>query len=130
MPYLHISSIMRLDKNMDNTANINKKQGCDFMRKQYQRASLTVEAEKYEIGKSMEDGFQPWAEIITNGWISSEGLLQVTRKDGIIVCPFIQNRRGLIFIHEGDYIIYEEDGERHCCGGDKFANRFREIPQE
>lgn len=97
------------------------------MRKTYSRASLVVEAEKYEVGKGLEDGFQPWAEVITNGWIVSEGLVQIEREDGVIVCPFIQNRRGIIFIREGDYIIYEEGGERHCCGGDKFDNRFKEM---
>lgn len=100
------------------------------MRKKYLRASLTVEAEKYEVNKGMEDGFQPWAEVITNGWIVSDGLIQVTLENGRIVCPFIQNRRGIIFIREGDYIIYEDGGERHCCGGDKFLNRFSEIPQD
>ncbi len=97
------------------------------MRMRYIRASLTVEAEKYEVGKGMEDGFFPWAEVITNGWIVSEGLIQVEREDGTIVCPFIQNRRGIIFIREGDYIIYEDGGERHCCGGDKFGNRFKPM---
>lgn len=100
------------------------------MRKKYTRASLIVEAEKYEPGKSMEDGFQPWTDVITNGWIEPEGLLKVTHEDGIIVCPFIQNRRGVVFIHEGDYIIYEEGGERHCCGGDKFSSRFCEMPEQ
>lgn len=95
------------------------------MKKQYIRESLIVEAQKYELGKEMEDGFMPWAEVITNGWIVSEGLVQVKRDDGVIVCPFIQNRRGIIFIRENDYIIYEEGGERHCCGGDKFDNRFK-----
>lgn len=99
------------------------------MRKQYKRASLSVEAEKYEVGKGLEDGFQPWAEVITDGWIISEGLVQIEREDGVIVCPFIQNRRGIIFIREGDYIIYEEGGERHCCGGDKFHNRFKDMTE-
>lgn len=97
------------------------------MRKKYQRASLNVEAERYEIGQGMEDGFQPWAEVITNGWVVPDGLVKITDEHGIIVCPFIQNRRGIIFIRENDYIIYEDGGERHCCGGDKFDNRFREI---
>ena len=49
------------------------------MRKKYLRSSFSVEAEKYEPGKNMEDG----------------------------------------------YIIYEEGGERHCCGEDKFSTRFK-----
>lgn len=97
------------------------------MRKKCQRVSLNVEAEKYEIGKGLEDGFKPFAEVVTNGWIVSEGLIQITDNKGVVVCPFIQNRRGVIFIREGDYIIYEEGGERHCCGGDKFSSRFREM---
>lgn len=97
------------------------------MRKKCQRVSLNVEAEKYESGKGLEDGFKPFAEVITHGWIISEGLIKITNEQGIVVCPFIENRRGIIFIREGDYIIYEESGERHCCGGDKFTERFQEV---
>ena len=95
--------------------------------KTYLRASLEVEAEKYEVGKGMEDGFELFSKVVTNGWIVSEGLVQVTRPDGNVVCPFIQNRRRVIFIRKGDYIIYEAGGERHVCGEDKFANRFKPL---
>lgn len=95
--------------------------------KQYSRTSLTVEAEKYVPGHNMEDGFIPWAQIITNGWVVSDNLLRITRPDGTVVCPFISNRRGMIFIREGDYIIYEKDGERHVCGADKFSHRFTPL---
>ena len=97
------------------------------MKKSYQRASFLVEAEKYEPGKGMEDGFCLWTDVITKGWISTDGLIKISRPDGSVVCPFIQNRRGMIFIREDDYIIYEEGGERHCCGGDKFHLRFQET---
>lgn len=95
--------------------------------KKYRRVSLNVEAEKYEPGKGMEDGFSLWSDVITNGWIVTDKLIKITRDNGEVVCPFIQNRRGVIFIRTGDYIIYEEGGERHCCGEDKFANRFKEV---
>ena len=81
--------------------------------KKYLRASLEVEAAKYEQGKGMEDGYELFSKVVTNGWVVSEGLVR------------IQNRRGVIFIREGDYIIYEQSGERHVCGEDKFADRFR-----
>ncbi len=97
--------------------------------KKYNRISLPVEAIKYEPGKALEDGFKSWTEVITSGWISTENLIQITRPDGLVVCPFIQNRRGLIFIREGDYIISEEGGERHCCGQDKFESRYKEITE-
>ena len=97
------------------------------MRSKYKRASLDVEAVKYEPGKDLEDGFESWTKVVTNGWISAEGLIKVTQADGRVVCPFIKNRRGMIFIREGDYIIYEEGGERHCCGKDKFSSRFTPI---
>lgn len=93
----------------------------------YLRASLEVEAAKYEQGKGMEDGFELFSKVVTNGWVVSEGLVQITRDDGVVVCPFIQNRRGVIFIREGDYIIYEAGGERHVCGEDKFADRFTPL---
>lgn len=33
------------------------------MRKKYLRSSFSVEAEKYEPGKNMEDGFEPWTKV-------------------------------------------------------------------
>ncbi|WMC91917.1 hypothetical protein [Kineothrix sp. MB12-C1] len=97
--------------------------------KKYERESLIVSAEPYELNKGMEDGFELYMKIITNGWLSSENLIQITRPDGTIVCPFIQNRRGIIFIREGDYIITENDNERHVCGKDKFFNRYKPIDE-
>ncbi len=99
------------------------------MSKKYERASLIVSAEQYQINKGMEDGFELYTKVITNGWITSDNLIQITRPDGSIVCPFIQNRRGLIFIREGDYIITEGDNERHVCGADKFHKRFKFIEE-
>ncbi len=95
--------------------------------KKYLRASLEVEAAKYELGKGMEDGFELFSKVVTNGWIVSEGLVKVTRPDGNVVCPFIQNRRGVIFIRENDYIIYDGGGERHVCGQDKFPLRYQPL---
>ena len=44
------------------------------MGQKYKRASLNVEAVRYELGKDMEDGFESWTKVVTNGWISTEGL--------------------------------------------------------
>jgi len=95
----------------------------------YKRAALEVVAAKYEVGKGMEDGFQSLSKIVTNGWINTENLVKVQKDDteGHIVCPFISNRRGLIFINEGDYIIVDGDDERHVCGGEKFHDRYSPI---
>lgn len=97
--------------------------------KKYERSSFEVEAIQYEVGKGIEDGFMPWSSVVTNGWIVTDKLVKVTREDGIVVCPFIQNRRGIIFIREGDYIIKEMDEERHACGSDKFSERYLEIQE-
>lgn len=91
------------------------------------RASLEVEVVKYEHNKYLEDGFELWTKVVTNGWISTDNLIKVTRPDGAVVCPFIRNKRGVIFIREGDYIITENDGERHVCGESKFNKRYKEI---
>lgn len=99
------------------------------MANRYERASLLVTAEQYELNKGMEDGFELYTKVVTNGWITSDNLIKVERPDGSVVCPFIQNRRGVIFIREGDYIIREGDNERHVCGADKFALRFRLIEE-
>ncbi len=95
--------------------------------KKYKRAAIEVEAREYEMGQGMEDGFESWTKVVTNGWIATEGLVQITQEDGRVVCPFIRNRRGIIFIREGDYIVYEDGGERHCCGKDKFHDRYHPI---
>ncbi len=99
------------------------------MKTRYERASLIVDAEQYELGKGMEDGFELYTKVVTNGWISHDNLVQFTRPDGAVVCPFIRNRRGIIFIREGDYIITEGDHERHVCGADKFSKRFMPVKE-
>ncbi len=97
------------------------------MAEKYIRASFEVEAEKYETGKGLEDGFMLWRDIVTNGWIVTEGLVKITREDGSVLCPFVSNSRGLVFIREGDYIITEEGNQKHCCGGGKFADRYKRV---
>lgn len=94
--------------------------------KQYKRTSLLVEAAQYETGKEMEDGFRLYSQVITNEGLTLDGLVKVEREDGSIVCPYVRNRRGVVFIREGDYIICEE-GEKHVCGEDKFRQRFEEV---
>lgn len=98
-----------------------------FMGKKYERASLIVDAEAYEPGKGLEDGFELYTKVVTNGWISPDRLFKFTRPDGSIVCPFIRNRRGIVFIREGDYIIVENDNERHVCSAEKFPLRFTPV---
>lgn len=93
----------------------------------YQRLSFEVDAIQYEFGKGIEDGFELWSTVVTNGWVNTDRLFQITKDDGKIVCPFITNRRGNIFIREGDYVISEQDGERHVCGADKFHDRFKPL---
>ena len=95
--------------------------------KQYKRAPLTVTAAPYEIGKGMEDGFRLYSQVITNDGLVVEGLVKLEREDGSIVCPYVRNRRGVVFIREGEYIICEDGDEKHVCGEDKFRQRFQEI---
>jgi hypothetical protein len=95
--------------------------------KKYTRIPLDVVAEKYELGKGMEDGFQSLSKIVTHGWINTDKLVKVDKGEGHIVCPFISNKRGLVFINEDDYIIVEGDDERHVCGSEKFATRYSPL---
>ena len=91
------------------------------------RICLESTVVKYEVGKGMEDGFAAWTDIVTQGWIVTDFLVKITRDDGIIVCPYIKNRRGYTFIGEGDYIIMDTDGSKHVCGADKIWNRYEKI---
>ncbi len=93
----------------------------------YLRAPLEVEATLYELNKGMEDGFELWTDIITRSCINNQKLIRVTRENGSIVCPYIENRRGRSYIQDGDYIITEMDGNRHVCNGSSFPNRFTPI---
>lgn len=91
------------------------------------RVSLAADVIKYEIGKGMEDGFAPWSEVVTQGWIVTDFLMKIKKDDGKIVCPYIKNRRGYTFIGEGDYIITDSDGTKHVCGEDKIWKRYEKI---
>ena len=71
------------------------------------RVSLDANVEKYEYGKGMEDGFEKWSKVVTQGWIVTDFLIKITQDDGTIVCPYIKNRRGYTFIGEGDYIVLQ-----------------------
>ncbi len=99
------------------------------MKKKYTRAALTVTAQQYEVNQGLEDGFELYTKVITNGWISPDNLVHITRPDGAVVCPFIQNRRGVTFIREGDYIIFDDNGECHVCGEDKFPQRYQPVEE-
>ena len=72
----------------------------------------------------LEDGFELLSDVITKQWFVTAKLIQTTREDGSIVCPYISHRRGKTFIGEGDYIILDDDGTKHVCGGDKIFQRY------
>lgn len=91
------------------------------------RTPLEAEVVKYEIGKNMEDGVELWSDVVTKGWIVTDGLVKIQKENGNIVCPYIKHRRGRTFISEGDYIILESDGTKHVCGEDKINIRFEKI---
>jgi len=93
----------------------------------YLRAPLEVQAELYELNKGMEDGFELWTDIITRSCINNQKLIKVTRENGSIVCPYIENRRGRSYIQDGDYIITEQDGNRHVCNSASFPIRFTPV---
>lgn len=96
--------------------------------KRYMRVPFEVSAIKYEVGHGIEDGFKPWAEVVTQGFVSTDNLVQV-EVDGVLLCPFVKSRRGITFIRYGDYIIEEASGDRHCCGEDKFPQRYRGLAE-
>jgi len=91
------------------------------------RTSITADVFPYELNKGYEDGFEPFADVVTKGWIVTDFLLKVKRPDGVVVCPYIVHRRGRTFIGEGDYIIIDGDGTKHVCGKDKIFKRYQVI---
>ena len=94
------------------------------------RTGLEAEVIRYEVGKGLEDGFEPWPDIIMHGWIVTDSLVKVTKEDASIVCPYIRHRRGRTFIEEGDYIILDDDGTKHVCGEDKIWSRYEPVYSE
>ena len=95
--------------------------------KEYRRKPLVVTAAQYETGKGMEDGFRLYSQVVTNDGLVLDRVVKIEREDGTIVCPYVRNRRGVVFIREGDYIICEDGNEKHVCGKDKFYQRFEEM---
>ena len=93
------------------------------------RAELLADVVKYEVGKGMEDGFELFSEVVTRDWIVTDSLIKIEREDGYVVCPFIFNRRGREFIGVNDYLVMDEDGTKHVCGGDKIWNRYQIIEE-
>lgn len=91
------------------------------------RVELEADVEKYVIGQGMEDGFEKWSEVVTQGWIVTDFLIKIEQPDGTIVCPYIKNRRGYTFIGEDDYIVVDSDGTKHVCGKDKIWNRYKQL---
>ena len=49
----------------------------------YLRAPLEVEAEVYEPGKGLEDGFELFSKVVTNGHVVTEGLIQFKNAEGL-----------------------------------------------
>lgn len=94
------------------------------------RIGLYADVYKYEQNKGMEDGFEPWYDVVTTGWTVTDLLVKVKREDGSIMCPYIEHRRGRTFIEEGDYIIVDEDGTKHVCEKDKVFKRYERIDGE
>lgn len=88
------------------------------------RIALEAEVVRYEPNQGMEDGVELWAEVVTKGWIVTDFLIKMKKDDGTIVCPYILNRRGRVFIGEGDFIITDADGTKHVCGADKIWERY------
>lgn len=91
------------------------------------RVPLEAEVIQYEVGQGLEDGFELWSDVVTKGWIVTDFLVKLTRENGVIVCPYIKNRRGRTFIGVGDFIVVDEDGTKHVCGADKVFQRYLEI---
>ena len=70
--------------------------------KKYLRASLEVEAAKYEQGKGMEDGYELFSKVVTNGWVVSEGLFVPLFKTGAV--SFLSVRAIILFMSKAESV--------------------------
>ena len=43
------------------------------------RLELKADVQKYEIGQSLEDGFELWSDVITKEWIVTDFLVKITQ---------------------------------------------------
>ncbi len=93
------------------------------------RRTMDANVVKYEIGKGLEDGFEPYTDVVTKGWFVTDNLVQIKKDSGLIISPYINDRRGRIFICEGDYIIEDADHTKHVCGADKIWNRYEKVEE-
>ena len=91
------------------------------------RTPIEAEVFEYKIGSGLEDGWEPFSDVVTKGWIVTERLIRVKKENGQVVSPYITHKRGHTFIEEGDYIIIDADGTKHVCGADKIFKRYEKI---
>lgn len=94
------------------------------------RIALEADIVKYEVGKNLEDGKELWVKIVIQEGLVTDSLVKLKKDDGTIVCPYINTRRGRVFIEKGDYIIIDADGSKHICGEDKIWKRYEKIDAE
>ena len=47
------------------------------------RIGLYADVYEYEPGKGMEDGFEPYHNVVMKGWIVTDNLVKITREDGV-----------------------------------------------
>ncbi len=91
------------------------------------RTPIEADVYEYKVGSNLEDGWEPFSDVVTKMWIVTDRLIKVTRDNGTVVCPYITHKRGRTFIEEGDYIIIDADGTKHACGANKIFQRYEKI---
>lgn len=90
------------------------------------RRPLEATAVLYEPGKGLEDGFATVADVVTNAHVFSASTVQIETEKGIM-CPYINCKRGRVFINSGDWIILENDGGKHVVSENNLWNRFEKL---
>ena len=91
------------------------------------RTPIEAEVYEYKLDSGLEDGWEPFSDVVTKGWIVTDRLIKVNRDNGVVVTPFIMHKRGRTFIEEGDYVIVDADGTKHVCGADKIFKRYEKL---
>jgi len=93
----------------------------------YKKRPIGIEAEVYHAG--LEDGFSCIPFVCRCEWADEHGHYKLCFKCPLDIKkqPFLQKEGYKLYINEGDWIITNIDGEKHCCNPEIFELTYELI---